>query len=98
MDGIVSDFLLANFGVVRGEDPGEDFVKVGDFVTAKGAYFADPDRLVAEIFNVSHCDSMVNKDGGDDGTMKTATMTVTIATRTATAAPRTTAGACWPAW
>ena len=67
IDGIVSDFLLANFGVIRGEDPGDDFVKVGDFVTAKGAYFADPDRLVAEIFNVSHCDSMVSKDGGDDG-------------------------------
>lgn len=66
MDGFVSDFLLANFGVIRGEDPGEDFVKVGDFVSAKGAYFTEPDRLVAEIFNVSHCDSMVNKDGGDD--------------------------------
>ena len=65
MDGIVSDFLLANFGVKRGEDPGDDFVKVGDFVSAKGAYIAEPDRLVAEIFNVSHCDSLVNKDGGD---------------------------------
>jgi hypothetical protein len=65
MDGIVSDFLLANFGVVRGEDPGDDFVKVGDFVTAKGVYCAEPDRLLAEIFNVSHCDSLVNKDDGD---------------------------------
>jgi hypothetical protein len=65
MDGIVSDFLLANFGVIRDEDPEEDFVKVGDYVDAKGEYQADPDRLVSEKFKVKNCDE--DKDGGHGG-------------------------------
>ncbi len=48
------------------EEDGGDFVEVGDYVHAKGEYYAEPHRLVAEIFNVSHCDDDGDKDGGDD--------------------------------
>ncbi|RKZ12374.1 hypothetical protein DRQ50_12050 [bacterium] len=61
MDGTVSDFLLANFGVKRGDDPVDDFVRVGDYVHAKGVYDGEPHRLLAEIFDVCHCDSIDDK-------------------------------------
>ena len=60
VDGVVSDFLLANFGIQRAGGPGDDFVQVGDYVNAKGRYEADPSRLVADIFNVCHCDDDVD--------------------------------------
>lgn len=70
-DGSVSDFLLANFGVIRGEEPGDDEVQVGDYIQAKGDYMPDPHRLVPEILNVCQCDNDMNKhdddDDGDDG-------------------------------
>ena len=66
MDGTVSDFLMANFGVKRGDDPGDDFVKVGDYVNAKGEYQDEPHRLLAEIFNVCRCDDIEDKDGDHD--------------------------------
>ncbi len=65
MDGVVSDFLLANFGVKRADDPDEDFVQVGDYVDAKGEYHPDPDRLVSRKFKVKRCDD--DKDHGGDG-------------------------------
>jgi len=68
MDGTVSDFLLANFGVKTADvPPVDDFVSVGDYVHAKGAYNAEPHRLLAEIFNVSHCDGDKDDDDDDDG-------------------------------
>ena len=65
VDGTVYDFLAANFGVTRGGGGGggDDFVKVGDYVDAKGEYQAEPHRLVAEKLKVKDCD----EDGdGDD--------------------------------
>ena len=64
MDGVVSDFLMADFGLTRGGGPVDDFVKVGDYVDAKGAYGAEPDRLVSEKFKVKRCDG--DYDDGDD--------------------------------
>jgi hypothetical protein len=64
MDGIVSDFLMADFGLTRGGDTGDDFVKVGDYVDAKGDYAAEPDRLESEKFKVKRCDG--DYDDGDD--------------------------------
>lgn len=68
-DGTVSDFLLANFGVVSGDEPGGDDISVGDYIHAKGEYAADPHRLVAEIYSVCFCDDVQDKDrdGDDDG-------------------------------
>jgi len=58
-EGVFNDGL---FGWME-EDGGEDFVKVGDYVDAKGEYQAEPHRLVAEKFKVKDCD----EDGdGDD--------------------------------
>lgn len=64
-DGMVSDFLLANFGVVMEDGAGEDFIMVGDYVHAKGAFAEEPDRLIAEIFSICHCNG--DKDDDDDG-------------------------------
>jgi len=67
VDGMVSDFLLANFGVVMGDGDGEDFIMVGDYVHAKGAYAEEPARLIPEIFNVYHCNGDKDDDDDDDG-------------------------------
>lgn len=64
MDGVVSDFLMADFGLTRDMDPGDDFVKVGDYVDAKGDYAAEPDRLESDKFKVKRCDG--DDDGDDD--------------------------------
>jgi hypothetical protein len=67
MDGVVSDFLMADFGLTRGGDTGgDDFVKVGDYVDAKGDYAAEPDRLVSDKFKVKRCDGDDYDDGDDD--------------------------------
>jgi len=66
MDGTVSDFLLANFGVTSGDDPGDDYVKVGDYVDAKGDYHAEPHRLVSEKFKVKRCDGDKHDRDDDD--------------------------------
>ena len=65
MDGTVSDFLLANFGVKTGDvPPVDDFVRVGDYVDAQGQYYAEPHRMYAEKFKVKRCDG--DDDGDDD--------------------------------
>jgi hypothetical protein len=66
MDGTVSDFLLANFGVKTGEvPPVDDFVRVGDYVDAQGQYHAEPHRMYAEKFKVKRCDG--DDKHGDHG-------------------------------
>ncbi|MDX2472779.1 MAG: SdrD B-like domain-containing protein [Candidatus Krumholzibacteria bacterium] len=66
MDGTVSSFLLAHFGV-SSSDGLDDFVRVGDYVDAKGEYQAEPNRLVADKFKVERCDDDGNKHDDDDG-------------------------------
>jgi len=67
MDGTVSDFLLANFGVKTGDvPPVDDFVRVGDYVDAQGQYHAEPHRMYAEKFKVKRCDGDDDGDDGDD--------------------------------
>jgi hypothetical protein len=66
-NGTVADFMLADFGVVTMDMPPSEPVAVGDYVQAKGAYEAEPHRLVAEILSVCRPDMPVTKHGdGDD--------------------------------
>jgi len=66
MDGTVSDFLIADFGVKKGMDPGDDFVRVGDYVEARGDYMENPDRLASDKYKVKRCDGTKHDDDDDD--------------------------------
>jgi SdrD B-like domain len=66
VEGSASNFLLAHFGV-KSVDETEDFVRVGDYVEAKGSYQAEPNRLVSEIFEVERCDDDEDGDKHGDG-------------------------------
>ncbi len=64
-DGVVADFLEADFGVMY--DDMSDSLMVGSFVNAKGEFMTDPDRLESEIFNYGTPDSSGYCDDDHDG-------------------------------
>jgi hypothetical protein len=67
-DGVVSEFLGANFGCVPADMP---FVEIGDWVEAAGKYQLrdkndEPPRLLARLIKVKDCDPRPSFEAIDD--------------------------------
>jgi hypothetical protein len=78
-DGVVNDFLLANFGCVGREEPPPPRIEVGDYVKVNGDWVTEgEDRLMARSIELCKCESPPppdtllargawDDDGNDDG-------------------------------
>ena len=57
-DGVVSDFLLANFGCAEGEEPPAPKIEVGDYVKVNGDWMTEgEDRIEARSIELCKCET-----------------------------------------